>query len=131
MNKTVEVPTKKKLEILRRQLNENASYRTGTLRVHRPWIFVSFETHYTFDGMSTHVELWGVAKICWPDKWNIDKGVDLAIRRALAWGAKKALADINGAPTYTSESIIDYFESRSTVNPEYMEHLMSEARNDE
>ena len=78
---------------LRKELHENARLDEGLVKVHRPWVIVEFQSAFgdNFD-IPVFVGLWGVAKICWPDKWSKQRGMILAYNRALAWGAKKAYA---------------------------------------
>jgi hypothetical protein len=60
---------------------------------HRPWTYVSFRTSYRDLNTDEEVmvECWGASKICWPDKWDEDHGVHVAIERGLAWAVKELI----------------------------------------
>jgi hypothetical protein len=114
MTEKKEPSRKEKLADLRRQMDENASYNTGVVHIRKPWVYVEFETHWEINGVSSHHRLWGLAKICWPDRWSKKFGVDLAIRRALAWGAKDALNFEEEGVSFDSDSLGDHFERFET-----------------
>lgn len=76
---------------LRQQLQENIDRDGIDISQHRPWTYVGFDTGYTAkNNKFVACYLWGVSKICWPDKWDGGKGVEMAIDRALGW----AVSDI-------------------------------------
>lgn len=75
-------------------LRNNTDLRNITIRMHRPWIYVEFETTFNTAAFHKLYTAWGTAKICWPDRWDVEKGVDLAVNRAFAWTAKKVIKDM-------------------------------------
>ena len=57
----------------------------------RPWTAVKIRFPYTSPSsefLSTGIEL-GFSKVCRPDKWDAQRGIDLAVQKAIAKIAKK------------------------------------------
>lgn len=76
---------------LRAQLRDNLVIET--VNQHQPWTYVDFTTTYRDPSTNENMKItgWGVSKICWPDKWNDEYGVELAIERGLAWAVKELI----------------------------------------
>lgn len=77
-------------------LRDSTDLRDIIIRIHKPWVFVEFETQYDNGKYHKRYTSWGTAKICWPDKWSSEKGVNLAIDRAFAWTTKKIMEELHG-----------------------------------
>lgn len=77
---------------LRDELKTNINWDTLQIREHRPWHVVTFETEYTaLNHKVVVLDLWGVSKICWPDKWDAERGENMAINRALGWAVSEII----------------------------------------
>lgn len=82
-------------KVIEKELRDNADVRGATIKIHRPWVYVEFDTHYDNGRFHKDIVAWGVAKICWPDKWSTEKGAALATNRAFAWAAKEILKELS------------------------------------
>lgn len=77
---------------LRVQLKENIDWDDLDVRYHKPWTNVYFVTKYTAgNGKVVTKSLWGVSKICWPDKWDETTGMNMAIDRAIGWAVTEII----------------------------------------
>jgi hypothetical protein len=79
---------------LKVELMNNFYPESMMIHQHRPWTYVQFKTWHKGGKKNGRVdiEVWGVSKICWPDQtWESQKGVDVAIDRALAWAVKEII----------------------------------------
>ena len=62
--------------------------RPATVYQDRPWTFVKFEVTF----IDVMMETYGFSKVCRPDKWDEEYGIELAITKALYKLAKEILA---------------------------------------
>jgi hypothetical protein len=76
---------------LRNMFLDHLDGNSLVVRQHKPWTYVEFNTFYWYVKKKVIVHCWGVSKICWPDKWNEAKGVDMAINRAVAWAVRERI----------------------------------------
>lgn len=77
---------RQKRETLRIELRQNIEWDKMKVKQHKPWTHVCFNTCYAGPkGGANWINLWGVSKICWPDQWEDDEGIGMAISRALGW----------------------------------------------
>lgn len=90
---------------LRAELRDNLDLRE--VRQHRPWTYVNLMTSFRDPNTleDIEVEIWGVSKISWPDKWDEKHGIDIAIERALAWKVKELLPPIIEVEKMSAEEL--------------------------
>ena len=76
----------KKLELVKELRNE---FIKGSLDIYqdKPWTFVMLECFH----QGKYMETFGFSKVCHPDEWDADYGVELAITKALYKLAKEIL----------------------------------------
>ena len=64
-------------------------YRDGYLSVdvwqQRPSTAVKVEGLYK----DNYISAYGFSKVCWPDTWDAGHGIDLAVRKAIAYLARE------------------------------------------
>ena len=88
-----EEPTKRYLRSqLKQLLQHHADFENMTVRQRQPWTFVEFRTFEDADGPT--IDCWGISKVCHPDQWSAEHGVDLAIDRALAWAVREIIPPV-------------------------------------
>lgn len=95
--KEKEPTMKSKRNELKAELLANIETTGMQVNQRRPWTFVSFITWHTGGRKNGHVVIkpWGISKICWPDQvWIPEKGVEVAIDRALAWAVKEIIPPV-------------------------------------
>lgn len=82
-------------EELRKELRTNIVFGTMVVQQHRPWTHVTFKTWYRGSRAETiEVDLWGVSKVCWTDRWSERGGASMAINRALGWAVTDIIPPI-------------------------------------
>lgn len=88
----------------RAELRENL--RIVKVEQHKPWTYVHFHSSYKDPNTNESIKVggWGVSKICWPDKWDEDYGVDIAVERGLAWLVKSMIPPL---PDATFDTRVD------------------------
>ena len=70
----------------RKQIISNMTVTSKEVWQSKPYTAVKVKVWYK--GCSDTHEAVGFAKVCWPDKWDADYGVTLAVAKALAQIAK-------------------------------------------
>lgn len=69
----------------RRQIEKDLTANVVSTEVwqKKPYTAVKMETHYSCSAEITYVE-YGFTKVCWPDAWDAEYGVEPAVRKAIA-----------------------------------------------
>ena len=70
----------------RKKIISNMTITSNDVWQSKPYTAVKVKVWYK--GCSDTHEAVGFAKVCWPDKWDADYGVTLAVAKALAQIAK-------------------------------------------